>query len=248
MKSILQLSLICFVCATVFACKSKKSTTVTNTTTTTTSQTISPKPSSSVPATPPKEETTRFVVGFYSIGAGIDNKTNDEFVNFLNSYPKKIAYTPTFRGREGEVNYCLELKELSLPEQVEFIKKANAILEKSKLVHVQENIKCEHSNLPTPPAPPAANDNYRLVVTFFSAGEGIDFKTKEDFDRFVSAYTKKVAYEAVAYGREGEIDYCLKLNELSSSEQDDFVRKAKELLNKSKLVHVNENANCVHKH
>ena len=85
-------------------------------------------------------------------------------------------------------------------------------------------------------------------VEFYSIGEGIDFKTKEDFDKFLNTYTKKLVYEPASWGREGEIDYCLKINELSPAEQTDFVKKAKELLSRSKLVHVNENAKCVHKH
>src|SRR6185369_17109930 len=121
-------------------------------------------------------------------------------------------------GREGEVNYCLALNELSAAEQTDFIKKANAILGKSTLVHVNENIACPQGN-PRPIRIPAAPDeSYRLVVEFYSAGGGIDYKTQADFDKFVTTYTKKVAFEHTSYGREGETDYCLKLNELSASE------------------------------
>ena len=96
--------------------------------------------------------------------------------------------------------------------------------------------------------PPGAEDNYRFIVSFYSSGEGSDYKTKEEFDKFLNSYSKKIAFEGVPWGREGEFDYCFKLNELSSSEQTDFIKKSKELLEKSKLVSVDENQKCVHKH
>ena len=195
----------------------------------------------------PQNSNTRFVVSFYSIGQGIDGTVHGEFLKFLDSYPKKIAYEPTHWGREGEIDYCLSLTELSATEQTEFIKKANNILSKSKLVHIKENSVCEHANEPAPPIIPA-DDTYRLVVSFYSKGEGIDNKVNDVFVKFLDAYPKKIAYEPTHWGREGEIDYCLQLSELSASEQVEFVKKAKDLLLKSSLVHVNESATCVHKH
>src|SRR2546430_1712134 len=103
-----------------------------------------------------------------------------------------------------------------------------------------------------PAAPPVAqtapDDSYRLVVSFYSEGGGVDMKTKDEFEKFLNSNAKKIAFEPTRWGREGETDYCLKLSELSSSEQADFVKKAKELLSKTKLVHFDENAKCVHKH
>jgi hypothetical protein len=90
------------------------------------------------------ESTLRLVVSFYSIGGGIDEKLHGEFVKFLDSYPKKIAYDPTYWGREGEVDYCLKLSGLSSSEQDNFLKKAKEMLSKSTLVHVYENATCVH--------------------------------------------------------------------------------------------------------
>ena len=95
---------------------------------------------------------------------------------------------------------------------------------------------------------PPAEDSYRLVVEFFSIGQGIDQKTQTDFEKLLSSNTKKIAYEPTHWGREGEVDYCLKLSELSTGEQAEFVKKTKEMLSTSKLVHISENAKCVHKH
>ena len=197
----------------------------------------------------PKDGSIRYVVSFYSIGQGIDGKVNDEFVKFLDTYPNpvKIKYEPKHWGREGETDYCLALNELSAPQQAEFVKKANELLAKSKLVHIKENAQCEHVNWPASVNAPA-DDTYRLAVEFYSTGQGSDYKVKEEFVKFLDSYSKKIAYEPTTWGREGETDYCLKLSELSASEQAEFVKKAKELLAKSSLVHINENAKCVHKH
>lgn len=91
------------------------------------------------------------------------------------------------------------------------------------------------------------DETTRLVVSFYSKGEGIDVASKEAFVKLLNSNTKRIAYEPIQWGREGEVDYCLELKELSSAEQENFVKKAKELLNKSTLVHINEHAKCVHK-
>lgn len=249
MKSTIQLMCVGIVSVTLLSCGSKQSTTASSATT---NVTTASSQTSATATTSSNSETTRFTVSFYSKGEGIDGKTNDEFVKFLDSYTKKIAYTPTRWGREGEINYCLYLKELSASEQTEFIKQANVILNKSKLVHVNENAICENKGrVITEPASSdkvAGDNTYRLVVSFYSKGEGPDQKNKQEFEKFLSNQPKKIAFEPTTWGREGEVDYCLKLNELSGTEQTDFVRKAKELLSKSQLVHVNENAQCVNKH
>ncbi len=240
----------------VDSCQNKKSTTATSTAitqqqTTTTTSSSSPTPNNTSSTTPtstsPEDDKVRFVVSFYSKGEGIDNKVNEAFVKFLDSYPKKIAYEPKHWGSEGEIDYCLALSELSVAEQTEFVKKANELLVKSKLVHQKENGKCEHANWPPLPTI-TEEETYPLVVSFYSKGEGIDNKVNEAFVKFLASYTKKIVYEPTHWGREGEIDYCLKLSKLPPAEHADFIKKAKDLLSKSALVHVNENAKCVHKH
>ena len=251
----------------VDSCKSKKEGTATSPAAYTQQQTTTSSPatqpqntspassSTAQSATPPvsqstnlsKDDNVRFIVSFYSMGAGIDVKIKDEFVKFMNSYPKKIAYEPKHWGREGEIDYCLALAELSAGEQMEFVKKANEILSKSKIVHQKENSICEHAGRSITATVPE-EEIYPLVVSFFSIASGIDLKVHGEFEKFLSTYPKKIAFEPTHWGREGEIDYCLKLSELSTAEQTNFVKKAKDLLSKSTLVYVNENAKCVHKH
>ena len=259
MKTIFHFHLIIIssVLLSVDSCKSKKSTTTdsssyttpqpTATTTSSSSTTTTNSAGTSAVVVVPQNSNTRFVVSFYSIGQGIDGTIHGEFVKFLDSYPKKITYEPKHWGREGEIDYCLALSELSSAEQMDFVNKAKVILAKSKLVNLKENSQCEHANWPPIPIS-AEEETYRLVVAFYSKGEGIDSKVNDVFVKFLDSHPKKIAYEPTHWGREGEIDYCLKLSELSPVEQDEFVKKAKDLLSKSSLVHVNESAKCVHKH
>jgi hypothetical protein len=50
--------------------------------------------------------------------------------------------------------------------------------------------------------------------------------------------------ETFRWGREGEIDYCLKLSELNNQQQVKFIADTKELLKKSELVRYYENRAC----
>ena len=88
----------------------------------------------------------------------------------------------------------------------------------------------------------------RLVVSFYSICCGIDQKAKEKLDGFIKHYEKtkgkQLTKAAVRWGREGEIDYCLRLSELSPREQKRFIAKVRLLLKRSKLVHINENVAC----
>ncbi len=88
----------------------------------------------------------------------------------------------------------------------------------------------------------------RLVVSFYSICCGIDHEAQESLDRFIQQYEKskrkQLAKATVNWGREGEIDYCLPLSELSAKERKSFISKVRSLLRKSKLVHIDENVAC----
>lgn len=195
----------------------------------------SPAPAVTTASVTPKSSgTSRYIASFYSTGGGIDLATHDAFMKFLQSHPKKIAYEPKRWGREGEVDYCLALNELTSAEQEEFVFQANRILQYN--IHIIENSKSQHKSS----AP--ADEKYRLVVSFFSIGEGVNKPVADKFLKFVAEYSTKVKYESFSWGREGEVDYCFKLSELSPSQQDEFVLKAKDIL--AKKVRVSENASC----
>ncbi len=137
MKIITHLAIFSIVLFAFTSCKSKKNAAATSSSNTAQQQTT---------ITPPAEDSYPLVVEFYSEASGIDGKSQDEFLKFLESYPKKIAYSPTHWGREGEVDYCLKLSELSTSEQADFVKKAKETLINSKLVHINENAKCVHKH------------------------------------------------------------------------------------------------------
>lgn len=101
------------------------------------------------------------------------------------------------------------------------------------------------SNTLTSPTATGADSTCRFVVSFISIGAGIDNKAREEFDKFVLEYSAKnkehIVYIPERWGREGEIDYCFKLNDLNASKQEEFIREAKGLLKESSLVRYKEN-------
>jgi len=89
---------------------------------------------------------------------------------------------------------------------------------------------------------------YRFNISFISIGNGIDSKAKQQFNEFITQFNSnnKVAItpEIVNWGREGEIDYCLKLADINNDLQIKFITETKELLKSSKLVRYKENSTC----
>lgn len=94
------------------------------------------------------------------------------------------------------------------------------------------------------PVQDTANDIYRLTISFISKGAGIDMKTQEAFENWLNAQPKHPAYEKTRWGREGETNYCLRLNELSTREQEIFVKDVRTQLTDKQLVFVTEYAKC----
>jgi hypothetical protein len=94
----------------------------------------------------------------------------------------------------------------------------------------------------------SSTENSRLIISFQSRASGIDRGTKKEIDEFISKYEKEkgvqLAKEVVRWGREGEVDYCFKLSELSKEDQKDFVSGIKPLAGGSKQTVIVENAPC----
>lgn len=93
------------------------------------------------------------------------------------------------------------------------------------------------------------NDSiFRVTVSFYSKGGGIDKKAKSNFATFLENYDlknkAKLSYETANWGREGETDYCFKLSELNADRQVSFVSELKETLKESALVRIKENTTC----
>ncbi len=87
-----------------------------------------------------------------------------------------------------------------------------------------------------------------LTVSFISKGSGIDSKAKNEFLNFLKQYSTKqsdtIEYKEVFWGREGEVDYCLFLHNLSQKNQERIVNEIRTNLKGSTLVRFIENAPC----
>lgn len=94
---------------------------------------------------------------------------------------------------------------------------------------------------------PAEDDTYLLVVSFFSPGNGIDRDMKKKFEEYIASDYPALTYDKTAWGREGEVDFCIKGSQLSKSEKAAFVSGSKELLVSSSKVRISENAECKRK-
>ena len=88
----------------------------------------------------------RFKVSFISIGSGIDSKMKEKYFQFINKYETdngvKLVYETLRWGKEGETNYCFDLKTLDEKKQETFISQSIEILKTSTIVYVDENAQC----------------------------------------------------------------------------------------------------------
>ncbi|MCI5055811.1 MAG: hypothetical protein MRY83_06860 [Flavobacteriales bacterium] len=101
-------------------------------------------------------------------------------------------------------------------------------------------LSCSNPNLNSK----AEQNKTRFIVSFFSPGNGIDKEARSSLLNFLKKDYPSITYNEVAWGREGEKDYCLTLDELKSKEQLEFIRKVKELLKNSEKVNYYENRVC----
>jgi len=91
----------------------------------------------------------------------------------------------------------------------------------------------------------------RFFISFISRGEGPNATIKQNIDDYIAKYetekNKKIAFDKYPWGREGEVDYCFELKELTSSEQAAFIAGAKKIIGESVTVFTYENQVCKHK-
>ena len=94
-------------------------------------------------------------------------------------------------------------------------------------------------------------ETYSLVITFFSIGTGVDYKTKKIFDEwtinFEQKIGKKIKLESYPWGREGEVDVCISMENLSTEQKKEFTTEAKKIISASKLARLEENVICKRK-
>jgi hypothetical protein len=87
-----------------------------------------------------------------------------------------------------------------------------------------------------------------LVVSFYSIGGGIDYKSAEKFEQFLLSFTlengSKPVFEKIGWGREGEIDFCISLDAWNYTDAASFVEAAKGNVGASKYMHFTVNGTC----
>lgn len=92
----------------------------------------------------------------------------------------------------------------------------------------------------------SAPENFRLMVTFISIGAGTDPDGKVLLDNYIAQYKirtgKSPAYIMIPWGREGEVDCCFNMNELTASEQVDFIKDLRNSMKSRELIQITENA------
>lgn len=196
---------------------------------------------------------TRLVVSFTSIGAGIDMATEANFRKWLSKHPD-VTYSVNPWGREGERDYCFELKNKRSESQAEFIKEVRKFFGSNDRVNIQENVVCEHKHTnaevngesiaPVVDEPKIDSSNIsRVVVSFISRGEGIDLKTKDKLEQWLNE-RGGVVWETKTFGREGETNYCFFMAGKTTREQEIFVRDLRTFLGENELVLVQEWGVC----
>lgn len=195
----------------------------------------------------PVAATTPLVVSFISKGEGIDLVAKEKFDEWLSKRPE-YPYVVTQKGREGEMKYCFLMEGKNEQARTAFVSDVKNYLAGKELVLVNEGVMCEHAHEKpaevTNPVEAAPDSNVvRLVVSFISKGEGIDYKTKEEFEKWL-AMREKFTYETTNWGREGEVNYCFRMTGISTREQDIFVRDVRTFLTDKSLVLVSEYEKC----
>lgn len=91
----------------------------------------------------------RLAISFASECCGIDQKAEDRFKKFIAAQERKnrikLESIETHWDKEGERNYCFELKGLSKSKQKSLISALRKLLAPHKLVQVKENGYCRSS-------------------------------------------------------------------------------------------------------
>lgn len=89
---------------------------------------------------------------------------------------------------------------------------------------------------------------YELRVSFLSIGSGIDGKAKQEYEQYINEFQTinnvTIVLNKTSWGKEGEIDYCIKLTGLTKELQQEFIQSTKNKFNDSKRIRLYENTTC----
>ena len=99
----------------------------------------------SYPASPHNQGTpavvdNQFIVNFISMGAGIDHKAEQRFLDYLSQFQMESKVTLPYKtehwGKEGETKYSFDLKSLSKKQRKQLKDSLTKIFEGNKLVQM----------------------------------------------------------------------------------------------------------------
>jgi hypothetical protein len=87
------------------------------------------------------------VVSFYSMGGGIDLDAARKFDTWISGYKtqsgKSVAFEKIGWGREGEVDFCVQLESINQAEAQQFVDEAKGNVSQCKLMHFSVNGVCK---------------------------------------------------------------------------------------------------------
>jgi len=196
-----------------------------------------------IPTAEDSSKLSRLVVSFISKGEGTDGAAKANLDKWLSKHAD-VKYTVVTWGREGEVDYIFNLRDRAAASQNQVVQDVRTLIGTNDLVLIQEWVeghKARNTGIVDPL--PADTSATRLVVSFISKGEGIDHKTKEEFEVWLGM-RGNVTWETSSWGREGEVNFCFRLSNMQTREQDIFVRDVRTFFTDKELVLVSEWAPC----
>ncbi|MFN5209899.1 MAG: hypothetical protein ACK5D8_10500 [Bacteroidota bacterium] len=100
-------------------------------------------------------------------------------------------------------------------------------------------------------APIKMENTYDAVISFFSIGQGVDYLKKQAFDKLLKDFEEKekvsLTTESYPWGREGEVDVCIRFTGLSKKQQSALIAQIEHLIRESSLIRMGSNVSCEHK-
>lgn len=96
----------------------------------------------------------------------------------------------------------------------------------------------------------AVEKTYRVIVSFISIGGGSDSQAYAKLNDIISRTQESggmLSKDEIPWGREGEVDVCLPLTELSKQQADALVQQLKKTFEGNNLVQITENSPALHK-
>jgi hypothetical protein len=141
MKNYLYIIIVFFLFAS-YACRHKKEV-VQITTITVPAQQVNSAPPNVIPDTATKSRLCRLVLSFYSIGEGPDMDAYRKMQVYIDDYQQQHHVSINTErhpwGREGEMNICVRLNQLTEQDQRTFIDSLKMSLSSARWIHYFEN-------------------------------------------------------------------------------------------------------------